>query len=401
MGQVWRAHDTRLERTVAIKVIAPQLLDDPEFLVRFLREAQSIARISHPNVVSVLDFGEDQERPFLVMEYVPGEALSDLTGAPMDPDRARAVMVQAAAAAGAAHEQGIVHRDIKPANILITEDGRVKLVDFGIASAQGVERITATGTAIGSPHYISPEQTQGDKATPRSDVYSLGVVLFELLAGRRPFEGDSVAAIAMAHVERDPGGPADDVPGLGAELDEVTRRCLAKRPEDRFADGSALAEALGAGGEASTRVLAAAAPSSDTMVLPAGALSRNEDAGEERPWRAVIVGLGIGLVLLALVVGAFALMSSRQAPGSDAGGGHGARGGVTTPPESQDTEDDPPAVDDTEPAPEDSLEETPAEEETPPDDVEEDDEGEDGSSGRGPGGKGPPGQDQDKEKKKE
>ena len=160
MGEVWRAHDQWLERPVAIKVIAPQFVDDPEFLVRFLREAQSIARISHPNVVSILDFGEDDERPFLVMEYVPGRPLSEMTGVPMEPDRATAIMVQAAAGAGAAHAQGIVHRDIKPANILITGDGRAKLVDFGIASAEGVERLTMTGTTIGSPHYISPEQAQ-------------------------------------------------------------------------------------------------------------------------------------------------------------------------------------------------------------------------------------------------
>ena len=204
MGEVWRAKDSRLNRVVGIKVMTPELTEEPEFLVRFLREAQSIARINHPNVVAVLDFGESHENPFLVMEYVPGSPLSQSTGQPMDPDRAKLVVAQAADAAGAAHAQGVVHRDIKPANILISDDNRVKLVDFGIASLENVDQITQTGTTIGSPHYISPEQATGEKASPRSDVYALGIVLFELLTGQRPFEGDNVAAVAMAQVDEAP-----------------------------------------------------------------------------------------------------------------------------------------------------------------------------------------------------
>ena len=233
-----------------------------------------------------------------------------MTGVPLEPDRATAIMVQAAAGTGAAHAQGIVHRDIKPANILITGDGRAKLVDFGIASAEGVERLTMTGTTIGSPHYISPEQAQGHKATPRSDVYALGVVLYELLAGRRPFDADNVAAIAMSHVEKDPGLPGDHVSGLDRRLDDITAKALSKRPEERFADGAALAAALDTGEDARTRVIAAAPPpaAGDTMVLGAStaALAEEDDDERESRLKPVLVGLLIGLGLLAL---AFAALS--------------------------------------------------------------------------------------------
>jgi eukaryotic-like serine/threonine-protein kinase len=276
MGQVWKAHDQRLERLVAIKLIAPQFADEPEFLVRFLREAQSIARISHPNVVAVLDFGEADDKPFLVMEYVPGEPLSGLTGEPMDQKKASAVIAQAADAAGAAHVEGIVHRDIKPANIVLADDGRAKLVDFGIASIENVDRITASGTTIGSPHYISPEQATGESATSHSDVYALGVVLFELLTGTRPFEGDSVALVAMAHVDDAPPYPSEFIGGLDQKLENIVLKCLEKEPRDRYADGRELAEALGIGPQARAVVVPAAAAA-------AAAVPVVEQEAEEEP----------------------------------------------------------------------------------------------------------------------
>ncbi|HEX2235964.1 MAG TPA: serine/threonine-protein kinase, partial [Actinomycetota bacterium] len=157
MAVVWRALDERLDRDVALKLIAPGMAETPEFLARFFSEAQSVARIAHPNVVSVLDFGDHEGRPFLVMEHLGGGSAAECT-TPLLPERAVEIVAQAAAGAGAAHRAGIVHRDIKPANILLTDEGTAKLADFGIASAAGAEGLTATGAAIGSPHYISPEQ---------------------------------------------------------------------------------------------------------------------------------------------------------------------------------------------------------------------------------------------------
>ena len=427
MGQVWRARDQRLQRTVAIKLIAPQFANEPEFLVRFLREAQSIARISHPNVVSVLDFGEADEKPFLVMEHVPGKPLSEMTGTPMDADEAVGVIAQAADAAGAAHGGGIVHRDIKPANIVLTEDGRAKLVDFGIASLENVDRITATGTTIGSPHYISPEQASGGKATPRSDVYSLGVVLFELLTGARPFEGESVAAVAVAHVENQPPAPSTIVPGIAPHLEGVVLKCLAKRPEDRFGDGRALADALSGDADARTMLVPAAADAAgSTMVMPADdALAYEADPFAEEddadsPWKAALMGLLVGLVVLAIAVGAYALLSGDEEPDAAVDDPTPAvepsrAVEATTPDEAEPTSTAPAAPPETTPPADDDGGETPEEEdpEEPPDDgetpeeedpedppVEGDVEVETEPNGQGPEGAGPPGQEKKAQKDK-
>jgi eukaryotic-like serine/threonine-protein kinase len=312
MGQVWKARDVRLERTVALKLISPALAEEPEFLVRFLREAQSVARINHPNVVNILDFGDIDGTPFLVMEYVPGRSLADLSGEPVDEDRAREILAQAASGAGAAHAQNIVHRDIKPGNIVVTDDGRTKLVDFGIASAMGAERLTVTGTTIGSPHYISPEQASGERATPASDVYSLGVVLYEVLTARRPFEGDSVAAVAAAHVEQPPEPPSAHVPDIDAGLEAVVMRCLAKDPSQRYQDGNALAEALRENAPARTAVMAApaAAVTGDTAVMSASDFADDAEPAPSRDsvGKAILVGLGIGLAVLAVFIGVMMLV---------------------------------------------------------------------------------------------
>lgn len=243
MAEVWCATDERLARDVAIKFLAPHFHSDPEFLVRFFSEAQSVAQISHPNVVQVLDFGEHEERPYLVMEYVGGGSAGDLAGALL-PERAAEIVADAARGAAAAHARGIVHRDIKPANILLNKDGRAKLADFGIASSLHGERLTATGQAIGSPHYLSPEHATGSGCDPRSDVYSLGVVLYQLITGRPPFDGDNVTAIAIAQVEQAPEPPSAYVPDLDPALETLVLRCLSKDPEGRYPDGAALAVAL-------------------------------------------------------------------------------------------------------------------------------------------------------------
>ncbi|MEA2433522.1 MAG: eukaryotic-like serine/threonine-protein kinase [Actinomycetota bacterium] len=297
MAEVWCARDSRLDRSVAVKVLSHQFHDDPEWLVRFFSEAQSVARISHPNVVSVLDFGEFEERPYLVMEYAPGGSLAEFVGEPVLPERALEVVAEAASGAGAAHDAGLVHRDIKPGNILLTDDKRAKLADFGIAAGEGSERLTATGLAIGSPHYVSPEQASGRTATPRSDVYSLGVVLYELLTGRPPFDADNAMAIAIAHVEKAPEPPSKYVPGLDPAIDELALRALAKDPAARFANGHEFAAAL----EAPERV-AALVPMTGTEIV-----DHDEGYWAESPpiWKRMAIGVA---VLVTLIGGAAAVV---------------------------------------------------------------------------------------------
>jgi eukaryotic-like serine/threonine-protein kinase len=289
MAEVWCARDQRLERPVAIKFLAPQFHSDPEFLVRFFSEAQSVARISHSSVVSVLDFGEFEEYPYLVMEYVGGGSVADLTGQPLLPERAAEIVSQAGQGAGAAHALGLVHRDIKPGNILLTDEGEAKLADFGIASSVGGERFTGTGQAIGSPHYLSPEQASGTPVTARSDVYSLGVVLYELVTGVRPFEADNVTAIAIAHVDQAPRPPSELVEGLDPSLEHLILRCLAKDPADRFADGSELAAALG-----DPRV----EPAAMTTVVPSGAVETDESP---TPWSRFARATAVAALILGLL----------------------------------------------------------------------------------------------------
>lgn len=295
MAEVWKAHDERLGRPVAIKFLSKQFAGNPEFLVRFFSEAQSVARISHPNVVEVLDFGEHDERPLLVMEFVPGGSLADLQGERVTPERAFEIVGQVAAGVGAAHHAGLVHRDIKPGNILLDDHGVAKIADFGISSSGVGERMTATGAAIGSPHFISPEQVSGKQATPASDVYSLGIVLYELLTGRRPFEGDNVTAVAIAHVDKAPLPPSAHDPEIEPWLDGFVLRCLDKDPRVRFPDGDAFAAALAASDPG--RYIPTALASQEEAEED---LSEWQEEDEHPAARRTLVGTGLIVVLLAL-----------------------------------------------------------------------------------------------------
>ncbi|MGZ6752695.1 MAG: serine/threonine-protein kinase [Nocardioides sp.] len=339
MGEVWRSTDTTLGREVAVKLLKHEYADDAAFRSRFETEARHAASLHHPGVAAVYDFGEaattdgsESQRPYLVMELVDGQPLSALIrpGEPMAPDVVRDLLAQAAEALGAAHAAGIVHRDVKPANLMVTPEREVKITDFGIARAADGLGLTETGQVMGTPQYLSPEQAAGSAATPASDVYSLGCVAFECLAGARPFVRDSPIATALAHLR-------DDVPELPAsvpaDLAAVVRRALAKKPEERFPDAAAFAAALrdpanvaplaaaaaaGAAGVAgaagadtgdSTQVLtglgpvgaaAAGAGAAAAGTEPATPAGRRADTGRRRsvPW--LVVG-AIVLILVAVV----------------------------------------------------------------------------------------------------
>ncbi len=280
MGVVWRATDTVLDREVAVKVLKPEYADDPTFRSRFEAEARHAAALHHHNVASVFDFGElepddgsGSPRPYLVMELVPGKPLSELLrdDEPMPPETAADLGAQAADALAAAHALGIVHRDVKPANLLVTPSGRVKITDFGIARAADGAALTQTGQVIGTPAYISPEQAEGTPATQASDIYSLGVVLYECLAGARPFGGDTPISTALAHLRAEPPPLPDQVP---AHLREVVATALAKDPAQRFSSMADFAAALRGG----PIVVAAAVAASELPTPPAEVEPGGSDA---------------------------------------------------------------------------------------------------------------------------
>ncbi|MEH0939150.1 serine/threonine-protein kinase [Micromonospora psammae] len=240
MGDVWRGTDQVLGRTVAVKSLLPALLDEPGFAERFRGEARTMATINHPGVVDVYDFGSDQHIAFLVMEYVEGDALSATLSrvGRLTPARTMALLAQAADALHAAHEKGIVHRDVKPGNLLVRPNGTLVLTDFGIARSDLVGQLTAAGSVLGTASYISPEQATGAVATPASDVYALGVVAYQCLAGRRPFEGDNPLEIAMKHVRETPRPLPGDIP---PQVKAIVERALAKDPAHRWPSAAALA----------------------------------------------------------------------------------------------------------------------------------------------------------------
>jgi len=248
MATIWRAVDDQLDREVAVKLLRPQFSADAGFAARFKQEARSAGGLSHPNIVSVYDYGNDGPggEQYIVMELVEGRDLSAVLhdrGA-LSVDDAVRVAIGVAGALEVAHRKGIVHRDVKPGNILITDGGDVKVTDFGIARAVAEASMTVTGTTLGSVHYFSPEQARGDEVTGASDVYALAIVLFEMLTGRRPFEGDSAAAVALKRLNEDPLTPSAMGHPVAPGLEAILMRALAREQADRYPDAGAFAEAL-------------------------------------------------------------------------------------------------------------------------------------------------------------
>jgi serine/threonine-protein kinase len=276
MAEVFRGRDTRLGRDVAIKILRPELAGDPTFLARFRREAQAAASLNHPNIVSVYDTGDDNGVPFIVMEYVEGRTLREVlrTQGRMLPTRALEIVADVCAALEHAHEQGIVHRDIKPANVMLNAQGTVKVMDFGIARAitASTSQMTQTAAVIGTAQYLSPEQARGEHVDARSDVYSTGCLLYELLTHQPPFTGDSPVAVAYQHVREDPTLPSTLNPDVEPAVESVVMKAMAKNPGNRYQTAAEMRDdLLRAAAGRPVRATPILSASDTTLLTPAAA----------------------------------------------------------------------------------------------------------------------------------
>ncbi|TFD84394.1 serine/threonine protein kinase [Cryobacterium lactosi] len=281
MGEVWQSVDLVIGRTVAIKILKDEYLGDPGFLERFRAEARHAALVNHEGIANVFDYGEEDGSAFLVMELVPGEALSTILEREhtLPADKVLDIVAQTAAALHAAHAAGLVHRDIKPGNLLITPEGRVKITDFGIARIADQVPLTATGQVMGTVQYLSPEQASGRSASPTTDIYSLGIVAYESLAGRRPFTGESQVAIAMAQINEQPPPLPDTV---SEPVRNLVISCLAKNPAERPASAAHLARAAIALRRGDIAAAAASVPAVMTGLTPTAATMLMPGAGNDQ-----------------------------------------------------------------------------------------------------------------------
>jgi eukaryotic-like serine/threonine-protein kinase len=331
MSAVYRAHDTLLERNVALKILHEHFTDDEEYVARFRHEARTVARLSHPNIVTVIDRGEDAGRQFIVFEYIDGENLKEFlerTG-PLPVRRALELAIEIAHALAFAHQHGLVHRDVKPQNVLLNGDGRAKVTDFGIARSLDVERgMTQTGTVLGTSNYIAPEQASGRPVDAHTDVYSLGVVLFELLTGEVPFPGENFVAVAMKHINEQPPSLVEKRPDVPLRLAAAVDRALEKDPHERFptmddfaAELDACLAELGDPDADATFIVR-------TPVVRDGAVHRGR-AARRRSWWPLVVALIGAAAVAAVVVGVLALGGSNGKHAGATGGGTGAPVHVT------------------------------------------------------------------------
>ena len=323
MATVWRAVDTETGQPVAVKRLHARVQDDPELAERFRREAELVERLSHPNLVRLLDQGADAEGPFLVFELVDGTSLKNLVRqrGRLEPHEAARICAQVAHALQVAHEQGIVHRDIKSQNVLVTRDGDAKLTDFGIARLMAAEEagLTRTGMMIGTSDYLAPEQARGRGVDGRTDVYSLGIVLYECLTGEMPFTAENPLAVALRHVQEPMPDPRDVVPEIPGHLAAAVLRACGKEPASRFNSAEDFADALEAD------------PETGTAVMPVVDEDRDEDTGQirvsrRRRWPWIAGGAGVLAVAAAVAV---LLVTGVVDLG---GGGGGGGGGPTTGP---------------------------------------------------------------------
>jgi serine/threonine protein kinase len=262
MGVVYKAEDLKLKRSVALKFLPPHLMDSPELKERFLIEAQAAAALSHPNICVIHEVGESEGRPYIAMEYVEGETLRDkVRKGPLKPEEAVDIISQVAAGLAEAHGKGIVHRDVKSANIMVTPKGRAKVMDFGLAKLRGGSSLTKSQTTLGTVAYMSPEQARGDNLDQRTDIWSLGVVLYELLSGKLPFQGDHDQTVIYSILQKEPESLAKLRPGLAPELEHIVFQALAKKAADRYRTMEELREDLAALAEGLKPLKAKARPS--------------------------------------------------------------------------------------------------------------------------------------------
>jgi len=340
-SRVYVATDTRLGRTVALKVLRDELAGDGEFAERFMREARTAASLSHPNIINIFDVGRDGDLTFIVMELVEGRPLREYidTDAPFDLSDTITILDQLCDAMDYAHGRGVIHRDLKPENVLVTLEGRVKIGDFGLARGVNAATLTAVGTVLGSVRYLSPEQAQGRPASAASDVYSAGILAYEMLTGLPPFDGATPVAVALQHIEAAPLPPTRANPRLPAALDTVLLKALAKDPRQRYQSAMELANAVATATEPAPVVPAAAMPARDplaaTLAMPVirpgagvGAVAVPAAAtptifraatlphGSRRNgWTALLVGvMGLAFVILAFMAGAQVLHSLPALP---------------------------------------------------------------------------------------
>jgi eukaryotic-like serine/threonine-protein kinase len=309
MADVWLADDEHLQRRVALKVLHARFAQDREFVERFRREAEAAAGLQHPNIVAVFDRGEVDGTYYIAMQYLEGRTLKQLIDAGLEPEQAASLIRQVLEGARFAHRHGIVHRDLKPQNVLVDDEGKATVTDFGIARA-GVSEITQAGSVMGTPHYFSPEQAQGFDVTAVSDLYSIGVMLYEAITGRLPFEGDSAVAVAMKQVSQAPQRPSSINPQVSPALDAVVMRALEKEPGQRFQSADAFIAALDTalkepgGGPGST---AAFAPLPPIVATPEeAAVGEPGPEEEEKRRRRRLWALIVAAVLIGLLAG-FAL----------------------------------------------------------------------------------------------
>ena len=317
MGTVELAHDAELDRPVAIKRLAENLAANEEYRQRFLREAKLAARLSHPNIVAVYDAGAEDGVPYIVMEYVAGETVSDLLlrRGRLEAAEAVALALQACSGLEAAHEAGLVHRDIKPQNLLITPDGTLKIADFGIARSLDGTQLTQAGTVLGTAGYLAPEQAAGEPVNAAADIYALGAVLYELLAGRPPYEADSLAELFVKQSEGTIIPLRDLAPGVPPRLEDAVMRALARAPQYRPGSAAEFASELAATPTAVTAVDRSGAPTKPRRRVRSSSGRSARAAGRRRWVSAAAVALAASLLalVLALSLGGGSKQSPRPA----------------------------------------------------------------------------------------
>jgi serine/threonine protein kinase len=337
MAEVFEGRDRLLARRVAIKVLQAQFVRDPSFLIRFKREAQAAASLSHPNIVGVYDTGSEDGTHFIVMEYVDGRTLKEVIRAegPLYPERAAEICADVCSALAAAHARGLIHRDIKPGNVMLTPDGKVKVMDFGIARATTSETITQTAAVVGTAQYISPEQAQGQTVDYRSDLYSVGCCLYEMLTGTVPFTGATPVAIAYRHVREDPTPPRMLNPDVPRPLEAITLKAMAKLPDNRYQTAAELHDDLERfrngrpvlatplmDSAATTQAIPRGDAGADATAMLGGMTAADQATGYGEPYeeeRRTSVGWIVVSLLALVLVGLVAFFITRQVTGTGSG----------------------------------------------------------------------------------